>query len=156
MPALGVALLLAGALLVVAEAHMPSGALGVLGGLALIMGGIVAIVAAGGSAALAVPVGLALGGGAGGWTLFVARRVAASRRSLGRSGADGLSGRVGVVRSWSGIGGQVFVDGALWRAQREPFDTDPEAIHDGDRVVVEYVRGLTVCVRHAEEWELNG
>jgi membrane protein implicated in regulation of membrane protease activity len=28
-------------------------------------------------------------------------------------------------------------------------------LHDGDRVVVERVSGLTLGVRKAEEWELN-
>jgi membrane protein implicated in regulation of membrane protease activity len=49
----------------------------------------------------------------------------------------------------------VFVDGALWRARRswgEPDDAVP--LHDGDRVVVERVDGLTLSVRAAEEWEL--
>jgi len=28
-------------------------------------------------------------------------------------------------------------------------------LHEGDQVVVERVSGLTLCVRKAEEWELN-
>ena len=52
MTALGFALLLMGATLVVAEAHVPGGVLGVTGGMALIAGGIIATL--GGGAALAV------------------------------------------------------------------------------------------------------
>jgi len=31
---------------------------------------------------------------------------------------------------------------------------DEGELHEGDRVVVERVDGLTLCVRKAEEWEL--
>jgi hypothetical protein len=50
MTALGFALLLMGAVLVVAEAHVPDGALGVAGGVALVAGGIIVIAALGGGA----------------------------------------------------------------------------------------------------------
>jgi membrane-bound serine protease (ClpP class) len=155
MTALGVALLIAGAALVIAEAHVPGGVLGMVGGIALIAGGVVVIAALGGGAAIAIPVGLGIGLVAGGWTLAVARNAAAARRMSVRSGAEGLCGHLGVVRSWSEPSGQVFVDGALWRARHEwPLDHD-EALHEGDAVVVERVRGLTLCVRRADEWELT-
>src|SRR5436309_1810508 len=57
MTAFGFVLLLAGAALVIAEAHVPGGVLGVAGGIALIAGGMIVIAALGGGAALAVPVG---------------------------------------------------------------------------------------------------
>ena len=154
MTALGFVLLLIGAMLVVAEAHAPGGALGVVGGVALIGGGIIVIAALGGGAALAVPVGAGLGAAAGGWALVATRRAAGSRRARIRAGAEALCGRVGVVRRWTESGGQVFVDGALWRARHESAGTDGEALHEGDPVVVERVSGLTLSVRRAEEWEL--
>jgi membrane-bound ClpP family serine protease len=154
MTALGFALLLMGAILVVAEAHVPGGVLGVVGGVALIAGGIIVIAALGGGAALAVPVGAGLGAAAGGWALVATRQAAGSRRVRIRAGAEALCGRVGVVRRWSKSGGQVFVDGALWRARHEWAGTDEEALHEGDPVVVERVSGLTLSVRRAEEWEL--
>lgn len=158
MPVLGIVLLLIGVMLVVAETHAPGGTLGALGGLAMIAGGILAIVSAGGSVALAVPVGVALGAAAGGWTLKIVREAAGGRRRRIRSGAEALGGHVGVVRSWSDAGGQVFVDGALWRARCESLGD--QAAHErklvqGDPVVVEYVSGLTLCVRAAEDWELS-
>lgn len=153
MTALGIALLIAGAALVIAEAHVPGGVLGVAGGIALIAGGVIVIAAAGGAAAIAVPVGVGIGVIAGGWTLVVARKAAAARLARVQSGAEGLCGHVGVVRSWSEPAGQVFVDGALWRARHDwPLD---EALHEGDAVVVERVSGLTLCVRRADEWELT-
>jgi membrane-bound ClpP family serine protease len=155
MTALGLVLLLAGAALVIAEAHVPGGVLGVLGGVALIAGGIVIIAALGGGAALAVPVGLGIGAIAGGWTLAVNRKAAAASRTPVRAGAEGLCGQVGVVRRWAEPSGQVFVDGALWRARHDWPAGDNDDLHEGDQVVVERVSGLTLCVRRADEWELT-
>jgi membrane-bound serine protease (ClpP class) len=154
MTALGIALLLMGATLVVAEAHMPGGVLGMAGGVALIAGGIIVIATLGGGATLAVPVGVGLGVAAGGWALLMTRKAASARRERIQAGAEALCGRVGVVRRWSEPAGQVFVDGALWRARHGWAETDGEALHEGDRVVVERVSGLTLSVRRAEEWEL--
>jgi membrane-bound ClpP family serine protease len=155
MLVVGIVLLLVGILLAVAESHAPSGFLGGLGGLALIIGGVVAITSVGGAVALAVPVGAALGVGAGAWTLMVTREVAHGPRRRIRTGAESMTGRVGVVRRWSNIAGQVSLDGALWRARWEYPDVDGRELHEGDRVVVEYVSGLTLCVRAAEEGELS-
>ena len=155
MTALGLVLLVFGATLVVVEAHVPHGAAGVAGGLALVAGGVVAIAGAGGSLALAVPVGVAVGGGVAAWMLLAATKTAAARRTRIQSGAEALSGRLGVVRGWSDASGSVFVDGALWRARRgwhEPEEETP--LHEGDPVVVEGVNGLTLSVRPAEDWEL--
>jgi membrane-bound ClpP family serine protease len=154
MIALGFALLVMGAVLVVAEAHVPGGILGAAGGLALIAGGIIVIAALGGGAALAVPAGLGLGAAAGGWALLVTRKAIDVRRTRVRAGSEGLCGQIGVVRHWSDPAGQVFVDGALWRARNDSADVDDEALHEGDPVVVERVSGLTLSVRRAEDWEL--
>jgi membrane-bound serine protease (ClpP class) len=153
MTALGVALLLIGAVLVVAEAHVPGGVLGVAGGLALIAGGIMLIAALGGGAAIAVPVGLGLGAASAGWALVATRSVASARRRTIQSGAGTLRGKRGVVRCWDDQVGQVFVDGALWRASNDLEAIEGEALHTGDPVVVEHVRGLTLSVRRAEDWE---
>ena len=155
MIALGIALLLTGAVLVVAEAHVPGGVLGVSGGVALIAGGIIVIATLGGGAALAVPVGVGLGAAAGGWALVTTRTAASARRKRIQAGAEALCGHVGVVRSWHEPAGQVFVDGALWRARHGWAEIGGEALHEGDPIVVERVSGLTLSVRRAEEWELT-
>ena len=112
------------------------------------------IAALGGGAAIAVPVGIGIGVIAGGGTSWSrARRGRAPTRV--QSGAEGLCGRRGVVRRWSEPSGQVFVDGALWRARHEWPLGDDETLHEGDAVVVERVSGLTLCVRRADEWELT-
>ena len=153
MIAIGIVLVLAGAALLVAEAHAPAGVLGVAGGLALASGAALSIAAAGGGLAIVLPVTVGAGAIAGLW-LALATRKALAIQSLGSSaGREALSGRVGVVRNWSESGGQVLVDGALWRARHSWIDED-DAIGEGDPVVVERVSGLTLSVRKAEEWEV--
>lgn len=156
MTVLGLVLLLIGAILLVAEAHMPHGVLGVGAAIALIAGTIIVIGALGGSTALAIPVGVALGAAAGGWALLVTRTASRARGTRIQAGAETLCGQIGVVRRWSESAGQVFVDGALWRARHEWPGVDDEAFREGDSVVVERVSGLTLSVRRAEEWELIG
>jgi membrane-bound serine protease (ClpP class) len=154
MTAIGILLLLLGVVLVVAEAHVPGGVLGGVGAVALIGGVAVLAAGAGIEAVVAVPVGAAIGLAAGGWALLAARSVAHTRQARVRSGAEGLSGRLGVVRSWKEPDGQVYVDGALWRARHSWGPGEEHALREGDSVVVERVAGLTLCVRRAEEWEL--
>jgi membrane-bound serine protease (ClpP class) len=155
MTALGFALLFIGAVLVVAEAHVPGGVLGVFGGLALIAGGIVVIGGLGGGAVLAVPVGVGLGVATIACVLVMTRKAASVQHGRIRSGAEALCGCVGVVRGWSEPAGMVFVGGALWRARRDWGNVDEGApLHEGDPIVVERVDGLTLAVRPAEDWEL--
>jgi membrane-bound ClpP family serine protease len=154
MIALIFALLVTGAALLVAEAHLTSyGVLG-LGGVALLAaGGILAVDAAGGSVLLALalilPVMLATGVLVG----VAARKALAVSRRRVRGGADGLVGRLGVVRREVAPLGAVLVEGELWRARRSWFDDEP-VLREGEQVVVERVHGLTLSVRRAEEWEL--
>jgi membrane-bound ClpP family serine protease len=151
---LGIALLVIGAGLLVAEAHLPTyGALGVPGIVALVAGAAMAIDGAGGGVVLVLVVTATLAALGGALLLYVGRQAMAAVRSRARTGAEGLVGRMGVVRVAAGPGAQVFVDGALWRA-RHSWDSG-EVLHEGDPVVVECVNGLTLGVRRAEEWELE-
>jgi membrane protein implicated in regulation of membrane protease activity len=78
--------------------------------------------------------------------------VVAARKSLAvqarrpRTGAEGLVGRLGVISH-----GDVVVSGERWRARRS---WDEPELEEGEQVVVEQVRGLTLSVRRAEEWEV--
>jgi membrane-bound ClpP family serine protease len=150
----GVALLLVGVALLVAEAHVPGGILGAVGGIALATGAALAIASAGAGAAVVVAAILASLASAAVWLLVATRKSLATRRLKAASGREALSGRTGIVRSWNGEGGQVFVDGALWRA-RHNWPDEPEEISAGDAVVVERVSGLTLGVRRAEKWEVD-
>lgn len=98
--------------------------------------------------------GLALAGfGVGALALSVKPGAAASRRRV-RTGAEGIIGHIGVVRSWADSSGSVTLDGAVWRARRSATDEPGPELHAGDPVVVERLSGLTLSVRPAEDWEL--
>ncbi len=147
MTALGLLLVLVGAALVVAEAHVPShGVLGSAAVASLALGVVLAVTGAGAAAAVGIAAGLgvALAGGVFMWVMV--RKALATRRLRTR---NNLIGRVGTVKA----SGQVFVDGGLWRARVWDLQEEP-ALEPGDAVVVEYVNGLTLTVRHAEEWEV--
>jgi membrane-bound ClpP family serine protease len=149
---MGVALVLVGAALLVVEAHTPFGLLGAMGSLFLAGGVALAIGGAGGGLAVVLAAMAAALAVSGLWVAIAARKALATRRLRASSGREALSGRVGVVRRWENGGGQVFVDGALWRA-RHSWESDGEELGEGDSVVVERVSGLTLAVRRAEDWE---
>jgi membrane-bound serine protease (ClpP class) len=148
----GVALVLVGAALLVAEAHVPGGVLGATGGMALAGGAALAIAGAGGGAGVVVGAVLGALAATALWLAFAARKALDARRLRSASGREALAGRSGVVRNWQNGDGQVFVDGALWRA-RPSWPDSEEQLVAGDAVVVERVSGLTLGVRKAEEWE---
>jgi membrane-bound ClpP family serine protease len=147
---LGIVLVLMGAALAAAEAHVPShGALGGSAAAAFAAGIALVIAGAGLGTGVALAAGLVAGlvGAAYAWVV-VHKALAASHRVV-RSGPQKLIGRVGEVRAT----GQVFLDGALWRARVWPGEDDPP-LERGDPIVVEHVDGLTLTVRRAEEWEV--
>jgi membrane-bound ClpP family serine protease len=154
MIALIILLLVTGAALLVAEAHVTSyGVLGLAGIAALVAGGVLAVDAAGGSVFLALALALPVAAGIVALVAVAGRKSLEVGRRRPRGGADGLVGQVGVVRRALTPVGDVLVSGELWRARRSWAAGEP-APHEGDHVVVEQVRGLTVSVRRAEEWEL--
>jgi membrane-bound serine protease (ClpP class) len=145
--ALGLLLVVLGAALVAAEAHVPShGALGSGAVLALATGVALLLSAAGSATLVAVFAGLAVAGAGGAWLWVLVRKALATHRLRER---NTLVGRVGVARAED----CVFVDGALWRARLWNLE-DEAPLARGDPVVVEYVNGLTLTVRPAEEWEV--
>src|SRR5215210_1891688 len=107
----GVALIVVGAALLVAEAHVPGGLLGTAGGLALAGGAALAIGAAGAGAAVIVGVVLGSLAVSGLWLALATRKALVANRLRSSSGREALMGRSGVVRSWQNGDGQVFVDG---------------------------------------------
>jgi membrane-bound serine protease (ClpP class) len=144
---LGLLLVLVGAALAAAEAHVPSH--GLLGGGAVLAfaTGVALLLSAAGSAALvAIFAGLAVALAGGIWVWVLVRKALATRRLRA---SNSLVGRVGVARAPD----CVFVDGALWRARMwEP--EEELTLSRGDPVVVEHVNGLTLTVRPAEKWEV--
>jgi len=151
---LGIVLLIVGAVLAVVEAHLPTGgAIGVPAIAALVAGAALTLTGLGGGAALAVPAAAGAGAAAAGYLLLATRKVAVARRALVRGGSEALVGSAAVVRGWQGASGQVFANGALWRA-RLGWSHEDGPPQPGDYVVIERVDGLTLSVRKAEEWEV--
>jgi membrane-bound ClpP family serine protease len=152
----GIVLLLLGTALAVAETHVPShGALGSAAALAFAGGMALVVAGAGLGTAIALTVGLAAGAVAAAYAWIVVRKALAVSRRRVRSGAEGLIGRVGEVRAAPAPLGQVFLDGALWRARVSVWADDEDTVLQcGDPIVVEHVDGLTLTVRRAEEWEV--
>jgi membrane-bound serine protease (ClpP class) len=158
MVLVGLALIVCGVVLLVAEAHLPAGVLGVGGAVALAVGAGLTVAGAGGGLALALAGVVAAALVAVAWAGLIARTALVTRRRRVVSGREALSGQLGVVRRWDDDRrGQVLVDGALWQARAsvlEPLAADgAPPLHTGDHVVVERVSGLTLTVRRAEEWE---
>jgi membrane-bound ClpP family serine protease len=152
MVLLGIALLLTGAGLLIAEAHVPSyGALGLGGVVALVAGTAIAVDASGGGAALIAAVAAIVALASLALVAVIARATVAAARPRALTGAEALVGHVGVIRRAPAPLGQVFVDGALWRAR--PCMEDELDV--GDPVVVEGVQGLVLSVRRAEQWEID-
>ena len=154
--ALGVSLLVVGAIVIVVEAHVPS--LGLLGGpgvVALGIGAVLAVSGLGGGIILGLLTALMLVAVGGAVLAVSLRKGMAVRRRRVRAGPESLIGQLGTVQTWTDPDGKVLVDGALWRARRCWSDETGEELHTGDSVVVERVGGLTLAVRRAEEWELT-
>jgi membrane-bound ClpP family serine protease len=147
MFALGLLLVVLGAALIAAEAHVPShGALGSGAVVALATGVALLLSAAGSATLVAVLAGLTIAGVGGAWLWILVRKALATHRLRER---NTLVGRLGVARAAD----SVFVDGALWRARLWSLE-DEAPLARGDPIVVEHVNGLTLTVRPAEEWEV--
>jgi membrane-bound serine protease (ClpP class) len=140
MTGLAIALLAVALLLFIAEAHAPTTVLGLLGVAALVGAGfawrdaghdlpVVAIIAAGVILAAFV--------------VFASRKaIAAQRDQPVRTGSEELLGSIGEVRMPLDPEGQIFLQGALWRARA----TGAGGIGLGTRVRVTSVDGLTLEV----------
>jgi len=158
MTTLGIVLLVLGALVAVAEAHYPVHGIAATSGVTVMgVGAVLAISGLGAGLLVGLLVGLLLAASGASGLVLVARSGSAARRRRVRTGAEGIIGHLGVVRSWAQATGSVAVDGALWSARRAASADEDDAgrpLHAGDTVVVERLNGLTLSVRPAEEWEL--
>lgn len=134
---LGIALLVGELLL------STGGVLAALGALGLIAGGVLALESDSGAADYVGPALIALGVLSLIAFYFITRKVVEAHEAPPRTGAEELVGTVAEVRSVLDPEGQVWIEGALWRARRG----DGEGrIELGDRVRVEAVEGLTLVV----------
>jgi membrane-bound ClpP family serine protease len=154
MLALGLVLMVVSVGLLLAEAHLTTG--GYIGAgaiVALVLGVTLALGSSGAALPVVILVAVGIAVAAGAALMLALRSLLPVARRRPRTGAQAMVGHVGQVRASNALP-HVFVDGGLWRAQPSPLDGDQE-LRDGERVVVERVDGLTLCVRKAEDWELN-
>jgi membrane-bound serine protease (ClpP class) len=141
----GVLLLVGGIALIVAEAHLPThGILGAAGVAALVVAGLLLFDTDSEAFEVSVPIVIVTGLVLGGLIAFAVQRAIRANRSPARTGWEELVGSVGEVRVPLSPVGQVFVEGALWKAR--PAD-EGVALDRGYRVRVESVDGLTLLVR---------
>src|SRR4051794_32235221 len=145
MLTLGIVLMVVGAALLVAEAHVVSyGLLGLGGAAALTAGVAVALGAAGAPGAVVVLAAALLAAVALTAAALLVRAGARVARRRVRTGPEALVGKVGVVRAPPRPRGQVLLDGALWGARRAWAAEDEPPLECGDAVVVESINGLTL------------
>jgi len=145
-----VVLALLGVTLLVAELLLSTGGvLAALGAAGLVAAGVVALTAESDASASdwAGPALITLGVLSIVSFYFITRKVLdAHREQPVRAGHEELIGAVAEVRTSLDPEGQVWIEGALWRAQ---LSGDGEPLRPGDRVTVEAVEGLTLVVRPA-------
>ncbi|CAN7326640.1 nodulation protein NfeD [Phenylobacterium sp. LjRoot225] len=137
----GLALILVGMGLMVAEALAPSfGILGIGGAAAFLLGGMILIdsEAPGVSVSLPLVAGLAVVSLA--FSLVVVRLALTARRRRVVSGREEMIGCPGVVQTWSDGVGYVFAHSERWRAVSDA------PLRTGDRVRVVAIENLTLTV----------
>jgi membrane-bound serine protease (ClpP class) len=140
MTALAIVLLAVALLLFIAEAHAPTTIAGLLGVAALVGAGF-----AWRDAGHDLPVAAIIVAGVilAAFVVFASRKaIAAHRDEPVRTGSEELVGSVGEVRSPLDPEGQIFIQGALWRARAIGIGE----IGPGNRVRVRAVDGLTLEV----------
>jgi len=141
---------LIGVALLVTELLLPTGGvLAVLGALGLVAAGVIALTAESDSSASdwAGPALITLGVLSVISFYVVTRKVLAAHRDEPvRAGHEELIGASAEVRTSLDPVGQVWIEGALWRARLSGDGATPRP---GDRVTVEAVEGLTLRVRPA-------
>jgi membrane-bound serine protease (ClpP class) len=142
--AAGVLLLALAMALFIAEGHLQShGVLGASGVIALVLSGLLLFNTNEGFG-VSVPVVIVAGIVLGSFFALLIQRAVRARREPVRTGHEEMVGAIAEVRVPLAPEGQVFTNGALWRARAVD---GAGQLHAGDRVRVESVDGLTLLVR---------
>ncbi|MEX2107845.1 MAG: NfeD family protein [Solirubrobacterales bacterium] len=139
---------LIGVALLITELMLPTGGvLAVLGALGLVAGGVLALTADSDASASEYigPALITLGILSLVSFYFITRKVLAAHRDEPvRTGSEELIGAKAEVRAPLDPDGQVWIEGALWRAR---LVGEGGPLRPGDRVTVEAIDGLTLMVR---------
>lgn len=138
----GLALVLLGAALMVAEIFTPSiGILGIGGAIAFVLGSLLLVDTESPAYEVSLPLVAGVAVTSLGMTFLIARLALRSRRAPIVSGAEALIGQHIKVLSWNGEQGHVAAAGERWRA------VGPAGLAPGDTVVIMAVHGVTLHVR---------
>lgn len=138
----GLALVLLGAALMVAEIFTPSiGILGIGGAIAFVLGSLLLVDTESPAYEVSLPLVAGVAVASLGMTFLIARLALRSRRAPIVSGAEALIGQHIKVLSWNGEQGHVAAAGERWRA------VGPAGLAPGDTVVITAVHGVTLHVR---------
>ena len=147
----GVLLLIFGVAMIIAEAHLPThGILGASGVASLIAAGLLLYDTNSSALGISAPVVIAVGLILGGLLAFAVERAVQARTQPKRTGWEEMVGAVGEVRQPLAPVGQIFVQGALWRARLGGPNGGDRRLERGSKVRVESVEGLTLHVRPLE------
>ena len=139
----GLALILLGLALVVAEAFSPSfGVLGIGGAAAIVLGGVLLFDGEVPGLEIHWPALAAVAVGSLIFSALIARLAAVSHRRRVATGAEEMIGLQAKVQDWDGPRGHVFVHGERWQA-RSDGATPPEP---GQMVTVRAMDGLVLVV----------
>lgn len=137
----GVALIVLGIGLVVAEGYLFShGVLGIGGCVAFALGAAMLIDTDTPAFRISWPLIAGLSLATAAFVLLVVRTALRARKRRIVSGAEEMTGAIGVVQDWSGGKGHVFVHGERWAAAGQ------EAFSQGQLVRIVRIAGLTVEV----------
>jgi membrane-bound serine protease (ClpP class) len=155
--AAGIALLVVGIAMVIAEAHVPTGGiLGVVGVAAMAVSGLLLFDTGTSELEVSAPLVIAVAVVLGGFMAIAVNKVVQARRNPTMTGWEEMIGAEGDIRQPLGPVGQVFVKGALWRARlaEDAPAIDADRVRErGARVRVESVDGLTLTVRPVDPEE---
>jgi membrane-bound serine protease (ClpP class) len=147
----GVVLFIAAIVLFVLEFKVGGHAVfAVAGVIALIASGLLLFNTGSGPFSIDVPVVIFAGAMLGGLSMFAASKVIQARHGPVSTGWEELLGAEGTVRTALEPIGQIFIQGALWRARPTSEAAAPAV---GDRVRVDSVEGLTLHVSPAPAQE---
>lgn len=148
--AAGIALLVVGIAMVIAEAHLPTnGIVGAIGVAALAAAGLL-LFDTGSDFDVSAPLVIGAAIVTGGLLAFAISKVLQASRNPVLTGWEEMIGAEGDVRVSLSPAGQVYVQGALWKAVLAEGGSEAEAERlreRGARVRVEAVEGLTLRVR---------
>lgn len=145
---LGVALMIAGAVLILTEAFTPTFGLAGLAGILVFGFGLFVLFPEGYRVSPAVIASILAV--AGGFLALILFAVVGSRSHGPLIGAEAIRRRQGVVDDWDGREGWVIVEGERWRARAD------KPLSPGDKIRVVEVDGLVLVVKQAKAGSFLG